>query len=970
MRKTAFRIMSKTYGGRSKEKNEAIYDAYPLKSLVRLLCFESLDEAKAACKHYNITVKPTKIRTSSGSSMEDVVFWRQSSFQEPSDPDKGTVIRLPPQKMLRTIENKLQGATKLAVCRGQVSGDGAFLSAAMLAASAQKTDPRENQQRMVELRAAALEEQKQSEEDERRKSAARELDRQKEEEKRAEMVRKEAIEVAKREREEAKVKQEAALQEKREKAIQEQRAKEEEERLRRIKMQEEEEKKRIELQRQAEQRKVEEERRKQREIEEQEAARRREEERKRLEEEERKRKEEQERQRLLEEERLRKEAEKRERERIAEEKRRREEEERERRAKMLLREQERALDESWSEKIDEARKRLIWGMWRMKVPRHVAMYGSTKTALRQLDRTDPVLDGLSPLLVPRGNEVKVVPGDLRRVIESLLTEERKINFAQRMADCLKAAKTKALPKRKTVLLSIAVMVPSVREARQQTFCDLALDWITSRLSLNYVSTFRSGDCEFRVCFVDESAKSRSTAVFDAVLVVVPPCQDRGSESEQFQAVEETLGGIDPSIPAAVLSLASYSADHSHWENRTFDMLRSSVASFQTARLLRNSCLNEESVEETLEAACDFLSESLVDRRTRLPILVEKISITRLGLLLVSDVMWLASVKLERRDDLLKDAHTALYCLADVLDKIGSEVGTLPNWPSRVFATWDETVPNYFSDGTELPIGWSSTFERDNVEPELKDLLTLLSGPFPDVIDNLLFGCPDYILASNKRLLEKRLFRQCLHHAIRWRIQNVYLEDGEPCIYFPVTLMPQIFELTRTSFREKTGYISPTTRQPLAVVEDDIEEESFSETIEPPPVEESLKSPGFICDTPMTREPLPVETPAMVPGILNENKRPRDEVPAGIWFSESGEEAGRIDSALANKRARPGLVDRKKHSSKEYKASDEFTRELERLVAGGTHDMFVGDSGNTLSSLLFDVPNLSDKDAASSLPSRR
>jgi hypothetical protein len=128
MRKSAFRIMSKTYGGKSKDANETIHDAYPLKSLARLLCFETLDEAREACRHYNITVKPTKIRSSSGISVEEIIFWRQSSFTEPKDEDKGTLILLPPQKMLRTIEGKLQGATRLAVCRGQVSGPGAFLT--------------------------------------------------------------------------------------------------------------------------------------------------------------------------------------------------------------------------------------------------------------------------------------------------------------------------------------------------------------------------------------------------------------------------------------------------------------------------------------------------------------------------------------------------------------------------------------------------------------------------------------------------------------------------------------------------------------------------------------------------------------------------------------------------------------------------------------------------------------------------
>jgi hypothetical protein len=128
MRKVAFRIYSKTYGGRSKETNEPIYDAYPLKTLARVLCFETLDEALHACKHYNITVKEREVDSSSGVRLEEIVHWRRTSFKEPKDPRKGTIIPLKPRKMVRIIEGKLRGVTRLAVCRGEVSGIGSFIS--------------------------------------------------------------------------------------------------------------------------------------------------------------------------------------------------------------------------------------------------------------------------------------------------------------------------------------------------------------------------------------------------------------------------------------------------------------------------------------------------------------------------------------------------------------------------------------------------------------------------------------------------------------------------------------------------------------------------------------------------------------------------------------------------------------------------------------------------------------------------
>jgi Membrane protein involved in colicin uptake len=124
MRKAAFRIMSKTYGAKKKDSGEGIYDEYPLKDLVHLLCFEDEEEARNACKHYNITVKKLPLEKSSHGHVE-IIFWRKSYFLEPRDPAKGVLVHLKPKKMNRVIEKKLSGATRLAICRGEVSGIGA-----------------------------------------------------------------------------------------------------------------------------------------------------------------------------------------------------------------------------------------------------------------------------------------------------------------------------------------------------------------------------------------------------------------------------------------------------------------------------------------------------------------------------------------------------------------------------------------------------------------------------------------------------------------------------------------------------------------------------------------------------------------------------------------------------------------------------------------------------------------------------
>jgi len=71
---------------------------------------------------------------------EDYVFWRSTSFKEPRDPEKGNILSLKPRKMNRIIESKLGGVTRLAICRGEVSGAGASLDSAICPENAKRME--------------------------------------------------------------------------------------------------------------------------------------------------------------------------------------------------------------------------------------------------------------------------------------------------------------------------------------------------------------------------------------------------------------------------------------------------------------------------------------------------------------------------------------------------------------------------------------------------------------------------------------------------------------------------------------------------------------------------------------------------------------------------------------------------------------------------------------------------------------
>ena len=81
---------------------------YLVQDLVHLLGFEDIDEAKEACRHFNICVKEMSLGDGSNNQI-DVIFWRYGTgFKESKNPEKGTVHPLKPRKMNRIIETNME----------------------------------------------------------------------------------------------------------------------------------------------------------------------------------------------------------------------------------------------------------------------------------------------------------------------------------------------------------------------------------------------------------------------------------------------------------------------------------------------------------------------------------------------------------------------------------------------------------------------------------------------------------------------------------------------------------------------------------------------------------------------------------------------------------------------------------------------------------------------------------------------
>jgi actin-related protein len=944
MRKVAIKIMHKTFGGKSKEANEAIYDAYPLKDLIRLLCFEDADEARTACQHYNITVKNMKVKTSRGTNVEEIIFWKQTTFREPKDPEKGTLIPLSPRKMVKNIESKLGGATRLAVCRGEVSGEGAFLTNISPRKGARYSSPQAavDNSALAEERAVVLRSMQQREEERRQidviKSKEEEDVRLREEELMRDKAEQQQLAEATRIRN-------IETQERQQLELQRQQEKEEQERILREQQKQELEQRRLEMERESARKKAEEEQKRKLELERQEVLRREQERKLREKEEQRRREAEDQRRQDEMAKRLQAEAEVK-RVRQAEEAKRlaelrhREEEERKRRDTLVRRE-----EFEWRKKIDVARKHLLWLRWELQLPRHLRMMEPIEASLRRIDPT--VKSGAlveafaNRVALPSNSSLAYQPSkerriDVRRVVERILGQEPdEINLASSVAmhgayGALNNDSANSRGNEKTTLLfKIAVVLPVSTNDHVQSLCNLIRTWIDSRLEYDLIRSEYSGDCEIRVVTVDGTL-DENLETCDAVMAVICPPWSRPNDG--MSTVSESLADmafrIGNSVPRTVLVLGE-GFEQSFIEIRTRSIADIFLGSFDSVSVSSNTDLTEEATEDALLSSCETLTSMLV-KATLLRL--ERISVGRLALKCISDVIWQDRL-LERRDDILEHARATLHCMVDEFESLRSDCKTDWQWPAADFAVDGSTIPDYFGAGEDLPLDWISSLSRAELGSAVSTILSALAGPLPEVVERLILGAPYDVKQKIESLLDRRLFRRCLQSALLWNESN-QAKQAKYFLYLPTGVLEDTVRSTVVRLQERfVGLLEPSVTDTLA------DNQTFGS-------DRTIKSPP-------SQMPLVPTRAWENSSVLPISKRPRSE-PSDPIVDRSLDT--RRQETTPPKRRRRDLQTSFQPYSRDQEESLAFSRKLDALLSGSNvQDMMIGDE--TLSALLRGAPRL-------------
>jgi hypothetical protein len=953
MRKTAIRVMYSTYGYKRKDA-PAIQDQYPLKTLGRLLCFEDMDEARTTCKHYNITVNEVEMSSSSsptGKKRLELIFWKGSRFKIPMDEVKGIVIPLKPRKMIRTIESKLKGVTRLAVCRGEVSGNGAALTslpvfagvaavtATLVAPSAEQLENMRVQKEKQQ--AAAVKQQQemfaQAKQDEERRQKT-EIKRKIEEKKRqAELVRKKAEE-DKAKKIARKKEMELEVARKKAEAIEQHRREEEE------KIKAAEESRLRAAAEAAEKKRLRAEAAVKRKADEEEARKRTEEEKRERKQQEALRKEKEERERLQ---KLREEAaaKKRMEEELKRQKLIAEEMERQRQEKARKAAEEAKRKAEEEERVNRARKQLLWKRLQYNLAT-VLQKKKTEQSLRRID----------PTFCSRALPLFVSPVDQREQEEELehdheasdelpvaefleaLINERKIpvslvgDFARLVSELPGFNQGASFESSGTIgssvsLLKLAIIVPEFEGVQAETVYDLVHKWIDSRLVYNAVQSVSSRENEIRYVVVNGNHAERCVGS-DVALLVIPPFLDAIAFNQSD--VSSVLSNVNERVRLFALNMD----DGSDPEYAKF--IRDSLAGASAESIVDISGDDIDDFDYALAHVCSRIVKALPITSTT----IEVVSLSRLCADAVHSVVYHKQRQATISPDLLlESARSTLVLLTRELESlyVNFRSSHWATWPPPEF-TLNSAVDKYYGFQGDLPISWFQSLQQSQVEPAVSKISAALEGSFSNVIEALL-ASSDKPSSHCESLISHRQYQRCLDIALSEYCRARSFTDEDTLLYVPCGMAR---DLTNSIGEQMQLQDARKVSDPVFKFATDGEKEDFSSIATSPRIDTSPFSISRPAD-PITRDAVT-----------------EDEKYAGSKRTSTPQLIYNDEESISRSKRSHGDVDREqpmkrqREESTREKESKAFTAKLEAMMKGEmVCDMKVGDS--TLSALLVGVP---------------
>jgi hypothetical protein len=725
-----------------------------------------------------------------------MIFWRRSSFKEPRDAEKGTIIPLRPRKMIKTIESKLNGATRLAICRGQVSGGGAYHSATSYLLA-------QKEQSQNALGRLSQEKQKSEsplhdEDVNKMKILAKRLQEE------AELRRRESERQVEAEKEKKRLNDEIILQRLEMKQ-------QEEDRIRMEQLQKEQEREHIERERQ---RALLLEAERQHELHRIEELKKREEDEKlRIQKEEefilQKRQEEMRlkeaeldrmRREKLEADRIRREEETR---RLEDMKRKQEEQallEKERRMKELYRRRQEELlivKREVMKRVTAAKRRYFWKRL-MSETRSLSLESRTCETLSWLGcppknkSTDLMMkspvEKVSSYLSPRPEQVDSKSIGVIRSLEHALREKYPVNstVTSFFAESLRSSYEQRLTASdasssllQTFLIKVAVIFPdTIPTTNSGRIISLIRTWLDSRFSFATCFASQSESVVVRVIFVDNYSQPCNSSC-DAALFVVPWLDKAGLQSFT-ESLERMGSSVDASIPRACLCVDPYLT-----AQRDDFMLRCLKGERNHILIASPQWYDDDEPDHSLRKCCGALVNSLVEEPQQM---VERVSIAALFFHCVHPLIQEDNF-LNSWNEIGKQTCSILVRVIEEIDKVHSNLSRPDiSWPAAEFTNSDGEVPDYFGVDDCLPANWISTSSRFYTEPRLMKYASMIEGGLKDIVSNLTCDAPAELSEMCRHLLDRQLYRTCLERALIWRIEYDERSPDPSRVFLPTGLL--------------------------------------------------------------------------------------------------------------------------------------------------------------------------------------
>lgn len=717
-------------------------DEYPLKRLRILLCFEDDQETFLACKHYNISV----IKVTDKKKKERLyILWKKSEFKEKVDESKGTRIPLAPRKMIKTIESKLKGATRLAVCRGQVSGEGAFLDPDQVNRIRARQQPQTEAERDAAAKEMAAEALKKQEVDAKRLAEAkraaelRKIEDEKRARKKEEEAKKEAIRKERERR--AKLAEEEREANAREKARERERIQQEEEQraraARELAAQQAEQKKQEQIEAEKQRlMKIEAER--QREQERQEALRKQaEEERIRQ-------------QTALEQQRL-------------EELRKKEE--------MLRIDEEKRREAQRLAQIEQENKRKLEIQQRVNLAKRKLAFHLLFARTQYVKPIRP--PNFRPMICPtaQGRDMsREYENQLAASIQLAASKPSSI-IRDRLSDALapilqddysQADGHSCFP---PALLRIGIFFASSAISHDPLMVRNAQHWIFSRLEIGSVV-----ECNptARVAFFDGTTQSTSKVCNGAI--IVSPSGSPLSQTEITDEVGRIARLLPTNAPCAVLHLNGVRP--TGLKSITVNGWTRPVAVFE------NMQRDVPSLDATLEHCIHTLCRTVIGDAQ---LLVERVSAARLYYECARKAIWYNGVG-DHPTDWIRAIHVTVEKAVEQIHGICKNIlSDAVSWPPAEFADGG-TVRDYFSSGENLPLDWPHmSLCKNNKANVLAYTILLERESLPFSLEMIMADAPVATQVQLSELLERSMLRTAVEKALWWRAQSE--EQRTPCTYF-------------------------------------------------------------------------------------------------------------------------------------------------------------------------------------------